>query len=214
VVELTRPLYVGAEAEYASGGNTQIIAFAQGRYRVFGETLDVGIGNMLDKFARDQGLAFPGGPKLEKIAKDGTRLLPLPYPVKGMDTTFSGVQTAANALLRDGHSLADVSFSIQETCFAALTEVTERALAQTGKREVLMGGGVACNDRLAQMVEMMATERGCRFFRPPKSLLVDNGSMIAWNGLLAHRAGVASSTDASQVSQRYRTDEVEALWWN
>jgi glycoprotease/Kae1 family metallohydrolase len=198
---------------YASGGNTQIIAFAQGRDRVFGETLDVGIGNMLDKFARDQGMPFPGGPKLEKLAKEGSKFLDLPYPVKGMDTAFSGILTAANSWIAAGERLEDVAFSVQETCFAALTEVTERALAQTAKREVLMGGGVACNDRLAQMVESMALSRGCKFYRPPKGLLVDNGAMIAWNGLLAHRAGATGALVDSRVSQRYRTDEVNATWW-
>ena len=197
---------------YASGGNTQVIAYAQGRYRVFGETLDVGIGNMLDKFARDQGLAFPGGPKLERAAKEGTKLLDLPYPVKGMDTAFSGVLTAANAWIKRGATLADVAFSIQETCFAALTEVTERALAQTEKHEVLLGGGVACNDRLADMVQTMARERGVAMYRPEKSLLVDNGAMIAWNGLLMHRRGASTNLDHSGVNQRFRTDQVEAVW--
>jgi universal protein Kae1 len=197
---------------YASGGNTQVIAFAHGRYRVYGETLDVGIGNMLDKFARDQGIPFPGGPKLEQLAKTGKRLLDLPYPVKGMDTAFSGILTAANTWIQKGESLADVAFSVQETCFAALTEVTERALAQTAKTEVLMGGGVACNDRLSEMVRMMSEERGCKFYRPAKSLLVDNGTMIAWNGLLIHRSGRATPLDSSIVDQRYRTDQVQAVW--
>lgn len=197
---------------YASGGNTQVIAFSHGRYRVYGETLDVGIGNMLDKFARDQGIPFPGGPKLEKLALEGKKLLDIPYPVKGMDTAFSGVLTAANTWIQKGESLADVAFSVQETCFAALTEVTERALAQTAKEEVLLGGGVACNDRLSEMVRIMAEDRGSKFFRPAKSLLVDNGTMIAWTGLLIHRSGRSTELDASIVDQRYRTDQVQAVW--
>lgn len=197
---------------YASGGNTQVIAYAKGRYRVFGETLDIGVGNLLDKFARDHGLAFPGGPKLEQAARGGRKLLDLPYPVKGMDTAFSGVLTAAHALMARGETLADVAFSIQETCFAALTEVTERALAQTGKREVLVGGGVACNDRLAAMIRSMAEARGVSFHRPDKALLVDNGAMIAWNGWLVHRTGTIPDLPASAIEQRYRTDAVEAVW--
>lgn len=197
---------------YASGGNTQVIAFAKGRYRVFGETLDIGVGNLLDKFARDHGLAFPGGPKLEQLALGGQKLLELPYPVKGMDTAFSGVLTAANAHVGRGETLADVAFSIQETCFAALTEVTERALAQTGKPEVLLGGGVACNDRLAAMVRSMAEARGVAFHRPAKALLVDNGAMIAWNGWLVHRSGGAAGVSDAAIDQRYRTDAVEAVW--
>lgn len=197
---------------YVSGGNTQVIAYAQGRYRVFGETQDIGLGNGLDKFARAQGLPFPGGPAIERLAQRGSTLLELPYTVKGMDVAFSGVLTAAQALLRKGQALEDVCYSMQETTFAALTEVTERALAQTGKREVLLGGGVACNDRLAEMVQKMTQARGAEFFRPPKSLLVDNGAMIAWNGLLAHRSGATTALDESTVNQRYRTDEVTATW--
>src|SRR6266542_2432407 len=111
---------------YVSGGNTQVIAFARGRYRVFGETLDIGIGNLLDKFARECGLAFPGGPILEKLAREGSGLLPLPYSVKGMDVAFSGMLTAALAQRKHGASLEDLAFSIQEVAFAMLTEVTER----------------------------------------------------------------------------------------
>jgi glycoprotease/Kae1 family metallohydrolase len=197
---------------YASGGNTQVIAYAQGRYRVFGETLDVGIGNALDKFAREHGMPFPGGPKIEALAREGQHLLDLPYTVKGMDVAFSGVVTAAQAHVARGARLEDACYSLQETLFAAVTEVAERALAQTRKPDILMGGGVACNDRLAQMVRSMAEARGVVFHRPDKSLLVDNGAMIAWNGLLALQAGATTPIDSSLVSQRYRTDQVEAVW--
>jgi universal protein Kae1 len=197
---------------YTSGGNTQVIAFAAGRYRVFGETLDVGVGNMLDKFARDQGIPFPGGPRIEELARGGTRLVDLPYSVKGMDVAFSGDATAAQAHVERGARLEDVAFSLQETVFAAITEVAERALAQTGKTEILMGGGVACNERLATMVRTMAEARGVRFHRPAKTLLVDNGAMIAWTGLLALASGAATPLEASLVDQRNRTDQVEAVW--
>lgn len=197
---------------YVSGGNTQVIAFARGRYRVFGETLDVGIGNMLDKFARECGLTFPGGPILEKLARDGSKLLPLPYSVKGMDVAFSGMLTAALALRRNGASLEDLAFSIQEVAFAMLTEVTERAMAHVSKDEVLLGGGVARNRRLQEMVGRMATDRGAKMFVPPGDLCIDNGAMIAWTGLLMHRAGVRMGIEDTVVDQRFRTDEVDVLW--
>ncbi|MCP4761008.1 MAG: tRNA (adenosine(37)-N6)-threonylcarbamoyltransferase complex transferase subunit TsaD, partial [archaeon] len=75
---------------YASGGNTMIAGFQTGKYRVFGETLDIAIGNMIDMVARDLGVPHPGGPKIEKMAKKGTQYLPMPYIVKGMDLSFSG----------------------------------------------------------------------------------------------------------------------------
>ena len=197
---------------YASGGNTQVIAFARGRYRVFGETLDIGIGNMLDKFARECGLPFPGGPILEKLALRGTTLLTLPYSVKGMDVAFSGMLTAALALRRSGASLEDLAYSIQEVAFAMLTEVTERAMAHVDKDEVLLGGGVARNRRLQGMLGRMASDRDARMFVPPGDLCIDNGAMIAWTGLLMRKAGVRMSLKETTVDQRFRTDEVEVTW--
>ena len=197
---------------YVSGGNTQVIAFARGRYRVFGETLDIGVGNMLDKFGREVGLPFPGGPRLEQLALGGTHLLELPYSVKGMDVAFSGMLTAALALRTSGASLEDLAFTIQETAFAMLTEVTERAMAHVGKDVVLLGGGVARNRRLQAMVGRMAADRGARMFVPPGDLCIDNGAMIAWTGLLMHRGGVTMDLEDTLVDQRFRTDEVDAVW--
>ncbi len=194
---------------YTSGGNTQVIAFSRGRYRVFGETLDIGIGNMLDKFGRGKGMPFPAGPIIEEIAADGSSLLELPYSVKGMDVSFSGVLTAASKM---DAPLEDICYSLQETTFAMLTEVTERALAHTKKDEVLLGGGVACNQRLREMVDIMTRERGAASYAPLKSLCVDNGAMIAWNGLLMYDAGLDISVENSGILQGYRTDEVDVLW--
>jgi len=197
---------------YVSGGNTQVIAFARGRYRVFGETLDIGIGNMLDKYARECGLPFPGGPILEQLARDGKTLLPLPYSVKGMDVAFSGMLTAALALRRQGATMEDLAFSIQEVAFAMLTEVTERAMAHLDNDEILLGGGVARNQRLQAMVGRMAKDRGASMFVPPGDLCIDNGAMIAWTGLEMHRGGTRMTLEETLVNQRFRTDEVAAMW--
>ncbi|MGC8609079.1 MAG: KEOPS complex N(6)-L-threonylcarbamoyladenine synthase Kae1, partial [Thermoplasmata archaeon] len=128
---------------YVSGGNTQAIAHINGRYRVLGETLDIGIGNMLDKFARLSGINFPGGPKIEVMAEKGKNLLDLPYSVKGMDTSFSGILTAAKRYLETGYDINDICYSIQETAFSMLIEVIERAVYVSGKSEILLAGGVA-----------------------------------------------------------------------
>jgi len=199
---------------YASGGNTQVIAFANGKYRIFGETLDVGIGNMLDKLGRELGLGYYAGPTIEKLAKEGDKLLELPYSVKGMDISFSGIMTAALALKKKGHRLEDIAFSIQETCFAMLAEVTERAMAHVGKDEVLLGGGVAQNMRLREMIGEMAKERGAEMFVPDRRLCMDNGAMIAWLGNLMYSSGVRMSIADTTVEQRFRTDEVEVTWRN
>ena len=196
---------------YVSGGNTQVITYFEGRYRVFGETLDIGIGNCLDKFAREIGLEFPGGPKIEKYAMEGRNLLPLPYTIKGMDVAFSGTLTAA-LNLREREKLEDICYSLQEVCFSALTEVAERAMAHVAKRDVLLAGGVARNERLREMVRRMAEERGANFFVPDARLCVDNGAMIAWTGLLMHRNGGKTEINESETRQNFRTDDVEVYW--
>jgi N6-L-threonylcarbamoyladenine synthase/N6-L-threonylcarbamoyladenine synthase/protein kinase Bud32 len=197
---------------YTSGANTQVVGFAEGRYRVFGETLDIGIGNCLDKFGRTIGLDFPCGPKIEELAKNGKNYLELPYSIKGMDIAFSGLLTAAEQYYNNGKKLEDICYSIQETTFAALTEVTERAMAHTEKDEVLLGGGVAANKRLQDMVNTMASERGARFFVPSRDLCIDNGAMIAWLGLLMYNSGIRMDMEESTIDQRFRTDMVDVSW--
>jgi len=197
---------------YTSGANTQVIGFAEGRYRVFGETLDIGIGNCLDKFGRTVGLDFPCGPKIEELANKGEKYLELPYSIKGMDIAFSGLLTAAEQYYRKNKRLEDICYSIQETTFAALTEVTERAMAHTEKNEVLLGGGVASNNRLREMVQKMAYDRDACFFVPSKDLCIDNGAMIAWLGVLMYKSGIRMRIKDTFIDQRFRTDMVDVTW--
>jgi N6-L-threonylcarbamoyladenine synthase len=201
---------------YVSGANTQIIAYASGKYRVFGETLDLGVGNFIDTFARFAGIGFPGGPLIEKLAKKGKNYIELPYKVKGMDIALSGIQTKLRQLLESKkYKLEDLSFSLQETVFAMLIETAERALAHTGKTELLLGGGVACNARLQEMCKIMCRERKARFFCPEKSLLVDNGAMIAYLGEIMFNNGIRFSSKELRkvdIMPRQRTDDVEVSW--
>lgn len=197
---------------YASGGNTQVIAYSDRRYRIFGETQDVGIGNMFDKLGRDLGLGFYAGPAIEELARSGDVLLDLPYSVKGMDVAFSGILTAAQAHREKGRRIEDICYSVQETAFAMLTEVTERAMAHIGKDEVLLGGGVAQNSRLREMVGGMASERGARMFVPDGEYCRDNGAMIAWLGHIMYSSGTRMDIDETEVRQRFRTDEVPVTW--
>ena len=205
---------------YASGGNTQVIARLDGRYRVLGETLDIGIGNMLDKFAREQGIPFPGGPKVEQLALEWLESNPdasldgleLPYAVQGMDLAFSGLLNAALNLIGKGKPLGAVCWSLQEHAFAACVEVAERAMAHAGKSELLLGGGVACNEKLREMCAIMAESRGCTSHVPSKALCIDNGSMIATLGRLQLLWGSPTSLEESAVRQDLRTDETPILW--
>lgn len=196
---------------YSSGANTQIIGYESGKYRVFGETLDIGIGNFLDKIARHMGMGFPGGPELEKSALNG-KYVELPYVIKGMDVSFSGIQTKVQQLFDKGISKEDLAFSVQETAFAMLVEAAERALAHTGKKELVLGGGVACNARLQEMCKIMCKERGAKFYCPEKSLLVDNAGMIAYTGEIMFNAGMKSKIDDVDISPRERTDQVDVKW--
>lgn len=196
---------------YVSGANTQIIAYAGKRYRIFGETIDMGVGNFLDKIARHCGLAFPGGPKLEQEARTG-RYIELPYVLKGMDVSFSGMQTKVMQWYDSGTSVADLAFSVQETAFAMLVEAAERALAHTGKKELVLGGGVACNKRLQEMCKRMCQARGVRFYCPEKSLLVDNGAMIAYTGELLWKKKITARPEAVDIAPRLRTDDVIVRW--
>lgn len=197
---------------YVSGGNTQVIAHIQGRYRVLGETMDIGLGNLLDKLGRDIGLPFPGGPGIERYANLGTNLLDLPYSVKGMDTSFSGIYTAARRLLVQGSAIEDVCFSVQEHTFAMLIEVLERAMHQTGKKEVLLAGGVARNRRLKLMLEKFSLEAGVKFYPTDPEYCMDNGAMIAQAGLLMYGNGARQQIEETTVDQRFRIDQVPVPW--
>jgi len=201
---------------YCSGANTQIIAYASGKYRVFGETLDLGVGNFIDTFARYTGLGFPGGPKIAELAEKSKNYIELPYSIKGMDLAFAGILTKLDQMYKSGkYKLEDLSFSLQETVFAMLIEAAERALAHTGKKELLLGGGVACNKRLQEMARIMCEERGCKFFVPENQFLVDNAGMIAFTGEILFKKGIfipANKVKNIDILPRERTDDVLVKW--
>lgn len=195
---------------FVSGGNTQILSHVEGKYRCFGETMDISIGNALDKLGRELGLDFPGGPKIERFAKKG-KYFELPYVVKGMDLSFSGLVTEAARRFKNGEKLEDVCFSFQETAFAMLAEVTERALAHVKKSEVILTGGVAANRRFSEMLDIMCRERGAKYYVCPIELSGDNGAMIAWLGILIHKAGYKTEKSLD-IKPRQRTDDVDVFW--
>ena len=207
---------------YASGANTQIICFENNYYRVFGETLDTGIGNFLDTFGRKMGMGFPAGPELDKIYYKGKELIQLPYTVKGMDLAFSGLLTNAvnkyNQIMKEfsgaeqEQKVNDLIYSTLHNAFAMLTEVTERALAHTQKKQVILGGGVGCSKPLQEMVSKMCEERGAKLFVPPNGVMVDNGAQIGWTGLLMYKYGVRTKLRESGILPKQRTDDVKVVW--
>lgn len=193
---------------YASGANTQIIAWQEGKYRILGESLDIGVGNFLDVFARDIDLGFPGGPKIEKLALKGKKYIELPYVVKGMDVSFGGILTNIRQKVHSKKfSKEDLCYSAQETVFAMLIEISERAMAHADKKELLLGGGVACNKRLQEMARIMCKERGAKSFCPENEFLVDNGAMIAWNGIVSYRKKLSTPLKKSEIRPYLRLED-------
>jgi len=239
---------------YVSGGNTQVIAYSNKRYRIFGETIDTAVGNCLDRFARIINLSNDPSPgyNIEQLAKKGSKFLELPYVVKGMDMSFSGLlsfvedmvvlhptlkkeieeaeklqetseeldrrkrkkeKKVVNTKIKDfDWTKEDLCFSLQETIFAMLTEVTERAMAHCNSKEVIIVGGVGCNLRLQEMIGIMVEERGGKVGAMDDRYCIDNGAMIAWAGLVMHEAGYRMPFKEATFTQRFRTDEVEAIW--
>ena len=217
---------------YVSGGNTQVIAYSDRRYRIFGETLDTAIGNCLDRFARTIKVSNDPSPgyNIEQLAKQGRHFVELPYIVKGMDVSFSGILAAVDVLAKSKNAfpVEDLCYSLQETLFAMLVEITERAMAHVGSDQVLIVGGVGCNERLQDMMGSMVRQRGGSVFATDERFCIDNGGsyerpfrdrhadgpgiMIAHAGLLAYKTGVTTSIKASECSQRFRTDEVLITW--
>ncbi|PGH03909.1 hypothetical protein AJ80_08611 [Polytolypa hystricis UAMH7299] len=231
---------------YVSGGNTQVIAYSSQRYRIFGETLDIAVGNCLDRFARTLHISNDPAPgyNIEQLAKNGKRLVDLPYAVKGMDCSFSGILASVDALaalyglggeeqankdaLQEAAGLAiesvdgdndngkptraDLCFSLQETIFAMLVEITERAMAHVGSKEVLIVGGVGCNERLQEMMGIMARDRGGSVHATDERFCIDNGIMIAQAGILAYKTGFRTKLEDATCTQRFRTDDVFVQW--
>lgn len=277
---------------YVSGGNTQVIAYSEKRYRIFGEAIDIAVGNCLDRFARLLNLSNDPAPgyNIEQLAKNGTTYIDIPYTVKGMDVSFSGILSFMDDLIKQKsrknqnkkrkraqssekimkedlenknimpeiksniftenqsnekldnlemisdenknrlndieiknqnylheekqlpYSKEDLCYSLQETIFAMLVEITERAMAHTNSKEVLLVGGVGCNLRLQEMMGIMVKERGGSVCAMDDRYCIDNGAMIAYAGILQFESGSITKFNETTFTQRFRTDEVEVLW--
>lgn len=193
-----------------SGGHTMLLAFLAGRWRVFGETLDITLGQLLDQFGRSLGFPSPCGQKLEKLAQRGTNYIPLPYSVRGNDVSFSGLLSATKSAV--DKNTEDICFSLQETAFAMICEATERALSFTKKNELMIVGGVAANKRLSTMLQSISKRQKCKFFAVPPKFAGDCGAQIACLGLL--EASVKKGTDLKNtfVKQSWRLDTVDVSY--
>ena len=194
-------------ALYVSGGNSQILKLVgepYRHYRVLGETFDIGVGNMLDAFARSARLKPAWGSTVARLADSG-KYVEMPYTVKGMDFAFSGLLTHASKLARS-ERIGDLCYSLQETAFAMLCEATERALLLTNGRELCVCGGVAQSRRLREMLALVCREHGTRFGFASDDLNADNGAMIAFTAERMLRKGYSVRIGECGVEQKYRID--------
>ena len=190
-----------------SGGHTMLLAFLNKQWRVFGETLDITLGQLLDQFGRSLGFASPCGKNIEDLASSTSNYVLLPYSVKGNDVSFSGLLSATKSIVRK--SKADACFSLQETAFAMISETVERALSFTRKKELLIVGGVAANKRLSEMLQDVCKRHGCKFFVAPQKYAGDCGSQICWTGLLESQVKKGVSLEDTFVTQSWRLDSVK-----
>ena len=190
-----------------SGGHTMLLAFLNKQWRVFGETLDITLGQLLDQFGRSIGFASPCGKNIEDLASSTSNYILLPYSVKGNDVSFSGLLSASKPIAQKSKS--DACFSLQETAFAMISEVVERALSFTGKKELLIVGGVAANNRLSEMLQDVCKRHGCKFFVAPQKYAGDCGSQICWTGLLESQVKSGVSIEETFVRQSWRLDSVK-----
>lgn len=189
-----------------SGGHTMILAFLSKKWRVFGETLDITLGQLIDQFGRHAGFASPCGNKIEELASKSANYISLPYVVKGNDVSFSGLLSATKHQI--SKNLNDACFSLQETAFAMIGEAIERALSFTRKKELLVVGGVAANKRLSEILQSICKRQNCKFFISPKEYAGDCGSQICWTGLRESECKTGISIENAFVKQSWRLDTV------
>src|SRR5919202_1596625 len=201
-----------------SGGHTMLVAFSEKRWRIFGETLDITIGQLIDQFGRAIGFASPCGGRIEQLASQSSQnYLRLPYVVKGNDVSLSGLLTSAIKLASEqqnnNNRLDDVCYSLQETAFAMLAEVVERALSFTGKKEMMIVGGVAANKRLTEMLESACNRQLAKLFACPIRFAGDNGAQIAWTAVRDYGATKKHvNIEESFVQQSWRLDNIDVSW--
>ncbi len=211
-----------------SGGHTQLLACrGVGRYRLLGTSRDDAAGEAFDKSAKLLGLGFPGGPAIERAAREGDpRRFPLPRPLRGRpgcDFSFSGLKTAVRQIAADldaragpmgPHDVADLAAAVERAICDTLLDRTANAVAWFRRHHpdgtsLVAAGGVAANCRLRARLAALAADAGLAFVAPPPALCTDNGAMIAWAGLERLRLGLSDGLDAP-VRPRWPLDDEAA----
>jgi len=191
---------------FVSGANTQIINKTGDTFTVLGETLDLGTGNLFDMIARELQLNPPNGKTLADATKKGV-YISMPYSIKGMNISLSGIHTTAKKYMKEKKKKNDIAFSAMETVFSELVEITERALFLTGKKSLIVCGGVAQNERLQEMLSNMCKEDRISFGFAPNEFNRDNGAMIAFAGEYFYGKYGTKKNELWDIKPRFRIEE-------
>ena len=198
-----------------SGGHTQIVlCHSPDQLKVLGQTRDDAAGEAFDKSAKLLGLPYPGGPLIDKYAKDGDPLrFKFPEPqIAGLDFSFSGLKTSILYFLQDNlkkdeefvnKNLADICASIQHRIVSILLNKLEKAALQTGIRQLCIAGGVSANSRLREGLVALGEKRHWQTFIPKFEYCTDNAAMIA---ITAYHKYLAGESDSLNVSVSARAE--------
>lgn len=194
----------------ASGGHTAIVEVTgYDDVKVIGTTQDDAVGEAFDKVARVLGLPYPGGPEIEKLAKDGKPTIDFPkgfHNKNTLDFSYSGLKTSVinymHTAAQKGEEVnkADIACSFQKSAVGVMTENVEKALLQTGLKTVVIAGGVASNKHLREEMEKVGEKHGVNVIYPPLKLCTDNAAMIgacAFNLIKEGKGRASLDLDAS-----------------
>ena len=180
-----------------SGGHTLLIKVEGiGQYTHLGESLDDAAGEAFDKTAKMLGLGYPGGPKVSKLAEQGTDRFKFPRPMTdrpGLDFSFSGLKTftmnTLNSTEKTDQDKADIAFAFQKATAETLTIKCKRALQKTGLKSLVIAGGVSANEKIRADLLKMTQKENVQLFFPRLEFCTDNGAMIAYAGYQRLAAG-------------------------
>ena len=206
---LVKPLQFPLLALVVSGGHTELIEMQDHfKFRKLGGTLDDAIGECYDKVARVIGLEYPGGPKIDKLAVEGSPTYKLPVPLKddSYNFSFSGLKSAVINLSHNetqrGNSLreADLASSFQKVAVKSIVEKTKKALQDTGIKRLIVAGGVAASQGLRNEIYKMADELQVEVSIPPLKYCTDNAAMIASAGYYAYKLGRRADFSLNSLS--------------
>ncbi len=199
-VFLERPVEYPFLALIVSGGHTDLyLVEGFGKYTFLGGTLDDAVGESYDKTAKLMGLGYPGGPIIDKLAKEGRPIYSLPRPMiedESLNMSFSGLKTAVRRIIEEGgYSKEDLSASFQKAVMDVLERKALLAMEKTGIKRLVIVGGVSANSELRKRFSELSQRLGFDLYIPHPKLSTDNAQMIAYAGMERFKRGITAPDD-------------------